>query len=71
MDPNEALANIRRYVDEARWPDTSTQDRLETLRLLADQAKTLNEWLTGGGVMPAAWRRHRQPAAPRDVLDMS
>jgi hypothetical protein len=59
MDPNEALetmrkcaASITRMVDRGAEPDAD--DATE----LAESLKALDEWLSRGGFLPAAWERH-------------
>jgi hypothetical protein len=46
MDPDEALRALRRLADTAEAPEA-----------WADYFSGLDDWLTGGGFLPAQWRR--------------
>jgi hypothetical protein len=50
MDPNETLDRIRKLCrPEAREIDPDGSD-------LSDHVEALDEWLTGGGFLPEAWK---------------
>jgi|GEM_PF-1298127 len=77
MDPNEALRQIREAVSTWRagaeygWRSEEDSDRC-ALRLVK-HAEALDEWLSRGGFLPAAWQAGRpesaQVAAARRALD--
>lgn len=59
MDPNAVLAKIRAAVEESfTVSDCSVDD-------IAEAFQALDEWLSKGGFLPAAWRH----AHPMDWLD--
>lgn len=51
MDPNATLAEIRALVAACQAGDIIDGDRL------AELVSALDEWITGGGFLPAAWQR--------------
>ena len=58
VDIDETLDTIQVLAssvaaDEIKHSATST-----ALRRMADQFETLDDWLTGGGELPAEWRKH-------------
>lgn len=65
MDPNEALAELRRLMREVRGAimelpvdaDALTERIATDAAALADQAEALDVWLRGGGFLPTAWRQ--------------
>lgn len=68
MDPNSALANLRRAVWEMHRLNGSADGHgkltpgNQTLyeaaaNDLAETAKALDEWLSRGGFLPSAWER--------------
>lgn len=54
MDPNEALRRIRRFVTNIATDVGYDDDDVTELAELVDG---LDEWLVGGGFLPAAWGR--------------
>ncbi len=61
MDPDEALANLRKLMqqlyDELPGPDIQST-RIEDLASeIVEQFEALDGWLTRGGFLPAAWSR--------------
>ncbi len=52
MDPNEALARLRRYADAA--VDDAPEDWLDTAPELF---QALDSWLSKGGFLPADWQQ--------------
>lgn len=52
MDPNEALAEIRRMVAEAS-DDPESAD----INYLVDLVDGLDKWLSTGGFLPKEWER--------------
>jgi hypothetical protein len=58
MDPNEALATIRKVVAKIRNDETAaTLDAFMELETITDAFEALDEWLTRGGFPPVDWRR--------------
>lgn len=58
MDPDVTLADIRALC--ADMPDsetTSAADMGAHLAALIDSVEALDEWLSRGGFLPAAWQR--------------
>ena len=52
MDPNAALAELRKFIDMSGI-DISIGDVIEILDLI----EALDEWLTKGGCLPKEWDR--------------
>ncbi len=52
MDPNEALAQLRRYADAA--VDDAPEDWLD---MAPELFQALDDWLSRGGFLPADWQR--------------
>lgn len=65
MDPNQALADIRRLISEADSQDTDTPEgAARALSLLTEAAWAfdgLDEWMSRGGFMPKIWARAQKP----------
>ena len=66
MDPNENLAEQRRICERLSARETSDPEEYESgdvddWQRLAELAHALDEWLSGGGFLPEAWKR---PALP-------
>jgi hypothetical protein len=63
MDPNEALRRIRAQVLELRALVDNEDLDAEALAMsagtLLDAADGLDQWLTAGGFLPAAWAVQR------------
>ena len=60
MDPNATLESLRDCLIVHRTlPDGEDHDDLEldVLRDIADRAEALDDWLSKGGFLPAAWER--------------
>ena len=60
MDPNAALENMRRAVANYRAgedADMSAAELVDYARDMAELFAGLDEWVTGGGFLPAAWQR--------------
>jgi len=60
MDPNEALKNLREalrgwHANGNEWE--SADDPMS--EQLVDAAEALDEWLSKGGFLPAAWQQNR------------
>jgi len=60
MDPDEALARLRRMVEEdltdRAWSaDTAAAD--DRCQTYAVQFQAVDNWLTNGGFLPADWRK--------------
>jgi hypothetical protein len=58
MDPNAALAEIRRLIDNLKFqiePDTGLVD-LDDASELIDRFESLDGWLSKGGFLPTDWR---------------
>lgn len=53
MDPNAALAEIRRLYGLAEW--TANPD----LQELGEKVEALDDWLTSGGFLPDEWSTRR------------
>lgn len=51
MDPNANLARIRELLNNS---GDSTSDDVEELEMLV---RSMDEWLSRGGFLPAAWAR--------------
>lgn len=65
MDPNlalsrlrDAIKTVRREQDEIDTPMTERQLR-NVLENMTDNAESLDEWLSKGGFLPAAWEEKR------------
>lgn len=56
MDPNEALRQMLRHVEELHHGNLSDMAAADAGRLLADAVKDMDEWLRRGGFLPSAWR---------------
>ena len=56
MDPTANLAEQRRLVEELHHGNLSEMDAADAGRRLADLVKALDEWLSGWGFLPAAWK---------------
>lgn len=57
MDPNKTLANIRAIIAELRRTNT-TGKVIELGDELSWMIQDLDEWLSKGGFLPAAWNNH-------------
>lgn len=62
MDPNANLLRQRAIVREVRHhqdhPTDAGEGVLASLAMeLAEHVEALDEWITKGGALPAAWRR--------------
>jgi len=55
MDPDENLAEQRRLAAEFLEPDSELLD----IHRLAELVIALDEWIAGGGFLPAAWQKGR------------
>ena len=67
MDPNTTLAAIRKLLVYIDHPDSYLPDELATqLNELIEHVDALDNWLSHGGHLPAAWNhqhhRHETPA---------
>jgi hypothetical protein len=61
MDPDQALQVIRTSASEVIFIMTKTSTpRCEAAIRLAEHTLALDQWLAGGGFLPAAW----QPSKP-------
>jgi len=60
MDPNAALAALRRLVIVNREPTLDTATVLQRLDRACELFEALDEWISRGGFLPADW----QPPAP-------
>lgn len=58
MDPNEALAKIRKLT-EVGDAATTNEDAAAAYGQALEYFKGLDEWLGKGGFLPADWRRGR------------
>lgn len=76
MDPDAALASLRRFVSSARFAhdELRTVDP-EEVQVAADEIEALDAWLSKGGHLPDAWVRRaievpvdRVPEAFKGVL---
>ncbi len=56
MDPDEALALLRRFMAEAQ-KDVLDGTLPSRLSLIIEHFESLDEWLSKGGFLPADWRR--------------
>lgn len=56
MDPNATLAEMRRLVGRMLDDESEHVDSGDAVRLAA-LLEALDGWITGGGFLPAAWRR--------------
>lgn len=63
MDPDANLTELRERVDDLqeyleRQPVTHlTADRRDDVERVLDLFAGLDQWLSGGGFLPTAWRR--------------
>ena len=59
MDPNAALANIRAIINGdtagSRDADGAFYNPQEAAGKLADYFEALDQWISMGGFLPAAW----------------
>lgn len=56
VDPNAALAEIRRVIALIRDDETArTLDAFQELEAVTDAAEALDESLSNGGALPEAW----------------
>lgn len=59
MDPNATLTRIREHVSTILDASNDQYEMaLEYGADLAEAVENLDEWLTGGGFIPAAWCEH-------------
>lgn len=59
MDPNVTLAEIHELIDDLNnAPNNEEAGGIGGL--LADRFDALDQWLTGGGFLPAAWADARR-----------
>jgi hypothetical protein len=58
MDPEAALAEIRRHMAELRlqYARSHYAEAAEAAVDMADSFAALDEWLSKGGFAPAAWK---------------
>lgn len=56
MDPDAALAEIRELVDRIKAADSR-----HTVQRLAELVDGLDQWLSRGGFLPAAWLATTNP----------
>jgi len=54
MDPDAALDAIRSMVSDVLAGENGDAD--DTLDMLAETFRGLDEWLSRGGFLPAAWQ---------------
>lgn len=69
MDPNAALAGMRRLCDEAEW--LNSRDEIEAHMLaMRDQFRSLDEWLSKGGFLPDDWNQDStlNPGLATDIV---
>lgn len=57
MDPDEALAQAREAVKVLQGSVTRRVTRHAAEERLLEAFVALDEWIVGGGFLPAAWRR--------------
>lgn len=72
MDPNTTLAEILDFAQDVRteWDDDPCSTAFSDAAIcLAERVKHLDDWLKGGGALPARWsaRNAGQPAATDNV----
>jgi hypothetical protein len=60
MDPNVALQELREALAVLADGTTDVIDQDQAAYDVAESAKALDEWLTAGGYLPAAWRDNRR-----------
>lgn len=56
MDPDEALAQMRTAI-ETVWAAQSSVSAATAADTLAEHASALDQWLSKGGFLPAAWSK--------------
>jgi hypothetical protein len=56
MDPDEALAQMRTAI-ETVWAAQSSVSAATAADTLAEHAAALDQWLSKGGFLPAAWSK--------------
>lgn len=56
MDPDETLTLLRATIGTVRAADSAFAAAVAA-GVLADHAAALDEWLSKGGFLPAAWSR--------------
>lgn len=56
MDPDTVLADIRELAAKLTSDDQRAADLVDVALDLADRVTALDEWLSRGGSLPAAWR---------------
>ena len=56
MDPDEALAQLREAI-ESVWAAESSVAASSAADRVAEHAAALDQWLSRGGFLPAAWSR--------------
>lgn len=57
MDPDEALAEIRRGLERIAARSTSPYWRSHAYLQVCERIAALDEWISGGGFLPAAWQK--------------
>jgi hypothetical protein len=65
MDPNAALEELRKLIAEAAASSSETTDEIvDRLDTIAELVHALDEWLSRGGFLPAAWNYARKITVP-------
>jgi hypothetical protein len=68
MDPDKVLADLRELV--ADWSDDDGTDaQLDKAESVVETFRTLDEWLSRGGFLPAAWRPTRDDDYSAEAID--
>lgn len=59
MDPNLALENIRQQIENLRvdFENEDMHSLEQSLEVLEENFRGLDNWLTNGGFLPGAWSR--------------
>jgi hypothetical protein len=59
MDPNANLGETRRLLARMLDGDQPNDNYLDDAQRLAELARALDGWITGGGFLPDEWARRR------------
>lgn len=75
MDPNTTLAEMLDFAQDVRkeWDDDPSSTTFSDAAIcLAERVEDLDDWLKGGGALPARWSaRNSGPPAATDNVETS
>ena len=69
MDPDQALDDIHAAIRDLRDATDGSDTYTDAAETLTDRIEALDEWLTRGGMLPAAWARGGDQSPPEPDWD--